>query len=86
MWRNLRHRPSNSSRFMNPDRFSKLTTALRRRQPDLTVLMERVHKSHNLSAILRNCDSVGVLEAHARKLHITALVLGKRVHELEVEA
>ena len=27
--------------------------------------MERVHKSHNLSAILRNCDAVGVLEAHA---------------------
>jgi tRNA (guanosine-2'-O-)-methyltransferase len=26
--------------------------------------MERVHKSHNLSAILRNCDAVGVLEAH----------------------
>jgi len=50
---------------MNPERFSKLTTALRRRQPDLTVLMERVHKSHNLSAILRNCDCVGVLEAHA---------------------
>jgi tRNA (guanosine-2'-O-)-methyltransferase len=50
---------------MNPERFSKLTTALRQRQPDLTVLMERVHKSHNLSAILRNCDSVGVLEVHA---------------------
>jgi len=27
--------------------------------------MERVHKTHNLSAILRNCDAVGVLEAHA---------------------
>ncbi len=38
---------------------------LDRRQPDLTVLMERVNKSHNLSAILRNCDAVGVLEAHA---------------------
>jgi tRNA (guanosine-2'-O-)-methyltransferase len=50
---------------MNPDRFQKLSRALRRRQPDLTVLMERVHKSHNLSAILRNCDAVGVLEAHA---------------------
>jgi tRNA (guanosine-2'-O-)-methyltransferase len=24
-----------------------------------------VHKPHNLSAILRNCDAVGVLEAHA---------------------
>ena len=50
---------------MNPERFEKLARALRRRQPDLTVLMERVHKSHNLSAILRNCDAVGVLEAHA---------------------
>ena len=50
---------------MNPERFQKLVRALRRRQPDLTVLMERVHKSHNLSAILRNCDAVGVLEAHA---------------------
>ena len=50
---------------MNPERFRRLSTALERRQPDLTVLMERVHKSHNLSAILRNCDAVGVLEAHA---------------------
>ena len=38
---------------------------LDRRQPDLTVLTDRVHKPHNLSAILRNCDAVGVLEAHA---------------------
>ncbi len=50
---------------MNPERFQRLAQALRRRQPDLTVLMERVHKSHNLSAILRNCDAVGVFEAHA---------------------
>ena len=50
---------------MNPERFQKLARALRRRQPDLTVLLERVHKSHNLSAILRNCDAVGVFEAHA---------------------
>jgi len=38
---------------------------LNKRQPDLTVLMERVHKPHNFSAILRSCDAVGVLEAHA---------------------
>jgi tRNA (guanosine-2'-O-)-methyltransferase len=50
---------------MNPERFQKLARALHRRQPDLTVLMESVHKTHNLSAILRNCDAVGVLEAHA---------------------
>jgi tRNA (guanosine-2'-O-)-methyltransferase len=38
---------------------------LDRRQPDLTVVMDRVHKPHNLSAIVRSCDAVGVLEAHA---------------------
>jgi len=27
--------------------------------------MDRVNKAHNFSAILRNCDAVGVLEAHA---------------------
>ena len=50
---------------MNAERFRKLREVLGRRQPDLTVLMERVHKSRNLSAILRNCDAAGVLQAHA---------------------
>ena len=50
---------------VNAERFRKLQEVLSRRQPDLTVLMERVHKSHNLSAILRNCDAAGVLQAHA---------------------
>ncbi len=50
---------------MNAERFRKLQEVLGRRQPDLTVLMERVHKSRNLSAILRNCDAAGVLQAHA---------------------
>lgn len=38
---------------------------LRKRQPTLTVLMDEVNKPHNLSAIVRTCDAVGVLEAHA---------------------
>lgn len=49
---------------MTPERFRRLRAALTRRQPDLTVLMDRVNKSHNFSAILRNCDAVGVLKAH----------------------
>ena len=50
---------------MNPERFSRINRVLTRRQPDLTVLMERVHKRHNFSAIVRNCDAVGILAAHA---------------------
>ena len=50
---------------MNPARFRRIREVLERRQPDLTVLMERVNKTHNFSAILRNCDAVGVLRAHA---------------------
>ena len=38
---------------------------LARRQPDLTVCMEQVHKPHNVSAIVRTADAVGVHEVHA---------------------
>ena len=50
---------------MTPERFEKLKSVLARRQPDLTVLMEDVHKTHNIAAIIRTCDAVGVFEAHA---------------------
>jgi tRNA (guanosine-2'-O-)-methyltransferase len=49
---------------MTPERFRRLQRILARRQPDLTVLMDRVHKPHNFSAVLRTCDAVGVHEAH----------------------
>jgi tRNA (guanosine-2'-O-)-methyltransferase len=38
---------------------------LARRQPDLTVLAECLHKPRNFSAILRSCDAVGINEVHA---------------------
>lgn len=50
---------------MTPERFEKLRRALVARQPDLTILAENVHKAHNIAAIIRTCDAVGVLEAHA---------------------
>ena len=50
---------------MTPRRFRKLQSVLDSRQPDLTVLLDNVHKTHNFSAILRSCDAVGVFEAHA---------------------
>lgn len=50
---------------MTPERYEKILRVLRRRQPTLSVLMDEVNKPHNLSAILRTCDAVGVLTAHA---------------------
>lgn len=51
-----------------PRRFERLQAVLQRRMGDLTVLLEHVDKPHNLSAILRSCDAVGVLEAHVVSL------------------
>jgi len=48
-----------------PKRFHRVRAVLDRRQPDLTVLLEDVQIPRNLAALLRTCDAVGVLEAHA---------------------
>ena len=49
----------------SPARLDRIQTVARQRQHDLTVLMERVHKPHNVAAILRTCDAVGIATAHA---------------------
>lgn len=50
---------------MTPERFAKVKAVLDKRQKDLTVLMDEVNKPHNLAAIVRTCDAVGVGHAHA---------------------
>ncbi len=50
---------------MTPSRYKKILQILKQRQPELTVLMENVHKAHNLAAIARTCDAVGIPEIHA---------------------
>lgn len=49
---------------MTPERYQRILEVLQRRQPDLTILTEDVHKPHNISAIIRTCDAVGVFEVN----------------------
>lgn len=41
-------------------RKNKIFKVLEQRQPDLTVVMENIHDPHNVSAMLRSCDAVGI--------------------------
>ncbi|WP_100643977.1 tRNA (guanosine(18)-2'-O)-methyltransferase TrmH [Alteromonas facilis] len=64
---------------MSAERNARIQALLDKRQPDLTVLMEQVHKPHNVSAIVRSCDAVGVHEIHAVWQQKTALRAGTAV-------
>ncbi|MGE4519689.1 MAG: tRNA (guanosine(18)-2'-O)-methyltransferase TrmH [Desulfobacteraceae bacterium] len=65
---------------MNKNRFKKIKKLLEKRQHDLTVLMDNVHKPHNLAAIARTCDAVGIYDIHAtartEKIKITQKTSG----------
>jgi tRNA (guanosine-2'-O-)-methyltransferase len=50
---------------MTPERIEKLKAVLQLRQPDLTVVLENVFDPHNLAAVMRTCDAVGIREVFA---------------------
>jgi len=49
---------------MTPQRYHRLTSVLNRRQPDLTVVLENVFDPHNVSAVMRTCDAVGIQDVY----------------------
>ena len=56
---------------MTPERKEKLLRVLQQRQPNLTVVMENVDDPHNISAVMRTCESVGIQDIYVltTKIH-----------------
>ena len=49
---------------MTPERREKLQSVLSKRQNDITIVLENVFDPHNISAVMRTCDAVGVQELY----------------------
>jgi tRNA (guanosine-2'-O-)-methyltransferase len=50
---------------MTPERFFKAVSVLNQRQTNLTVVTDNLHKGQNLTAIVRACDAVGIMDVHS---------------------
>ncbi len=67
---------------MTPERIAKFKRVVKARQSNLTVILENVHDNHNIGAVLRSCDSVGIGEIYVlytdpRLISRDKLVIGK---------
>lgn len=49
---------------MTSERREKLLRVLKQRQSNLTVVMENVQDPHNISAVMRTCDAVGIQDIY----------------------
>ncbi len=49
---------------MTENRRRRLESVISRRQSDLVIVMEDVHDPHNISAVMRTADSVGVMDMY----------------------
>lgn len=55
---------------MTPERHKRLHDVLIKRQPNLTIVLENVSDPHNISAVMRTCDAVGVQEIYILNTNI----------------
>ncbi len=55
---------------MTPERRNRIESVLNHRQPDLTVVLENVFDPHNISAVMRSCDAVGIREIYVLNTRI----------------
>ena len=49
---------------MTTERQKKIESVLGKRQNNLTVVLENVFDPHNISAVMRSCDAVGIMEIY----------------------
>jgi tRNA (guanosine-2'-O-)-methyltransferase len=49
---------------MTPDRQQRIESVLSKRQSNITVVLENVFDPHNISAVMRSCDAVGIQEIY----------------------
>lgn len=63
---------------ISTERLQKLQRVLEKRQYDITVVLEHVHDPHNISAVMRSCDAVGVQVVHIIPQPETKQKLGKK--------
>ncbi len=49
---------------MTPERQERLLTVLNKRQNNITVVLENVFDPHNISAVMRTCDAVGIQDIY----------------------
>lgn len=55
---------------MTDERRQKIKEVLCKRQNNLAVVLENVFDPHNISAVMRSCDAVGVQEVYVLNTHI----------------
>lgn len=66
---------------LTDSRAEKIRKLVSSRQTDLTVVLEDVHDPHNIGAVMRTCDAVGIASIHViikNKRVLDNLAIGKR--------
>ncbi len=57
---------------MTPERIERIEKVLSKRQNGLTVVLENVNDPHNISAVMRTCDAVGIQDIYILNTKIGA--------------
>src|ERR1700761_1291672 len=55
---------------MTPEREERITSVLDKRQDNITIVLENVFDPHNISAVMRTCDAVGVQDVYVLNTRI----------------